>query len=105
MRGTIVLAGRTLGPLAFFFFILVMGISGQAVAQDAPVFPALNTPAEAQHSQHVFIYATSEPKKPRILDRKFFLLAGMATAATVLDVATTSHCMSTYAACQEGNPL
>jgi len=105
MRGSTDLAGRARARVTFFVFVLVMLISRQGAAQDAAVFPALNTPAEAQHSQHVFIYATSEPKKPRILDRKFFLLAGMATAATVLDVATTSHCMSTYAACQEGNPL
>jgi len=88
-------------------FVLVLGlaISRPAAAQNPEGFPAVNTAAEAQHSQHIFLYASSEPKKPRILDRKFFLLAGMATTATVLDVATTSHCMSTYAACQEGNPL
>ena len=93
--------------VTLFVLVLLSGlaISRQASAQNPEAFPALNKAAEAQHSQHIFLYASSEPKKPRILDRKFFLLAGMATAATVLDVATTSHCLSTYAACQEGNPL
>ena len=31
--------------------------------------------------------------------------AGVATAATMLDVTTTSRCISRYADCQEGNPL
>jgi hypothetical protein len=90
---------------AIFVLVLVLVVFRQASAQTAEAFPAVDSAAEAQHSQHIFLYASSEPKKPRILDRKFFLLAGMATAATGLDVATTSHCISTYAACQEGNPL
>lgn len=46
-----------------------------------------------------------KPTRPGVFDRKFLVLAGIATAATVLDVATTTHCISTYANCQEGNPL
>lgn len=46
-----------------------------------------------------FSIAPSKETKPRILDRKFLFLAGLATTATVLDVATTSHCLSTYANC------
>jgi hypothetical protein len=42
---------------------------------------------------------------PRIFDRKFFLLAGIATTATVLDITTTSTCISRYSTCQESNPL
>ena len=63
------------------------------------------TAANMEHSQRVTVYASSEPRKPKLFDRKFLVLAGVATAATVFDVATTSHCISTYAACQEGNPL
>jgi hypothetical protein len=46
-----------------------------------------------------------KPTRPGVFDRKFLVLAGIATAATLLDVATTTHCISTYANCQEGNPL
>jgi hypothetical protein len=64
-----------------------------------------NKAATAAPRQHVFVYASSDPAKPKILDRKFLLLSGIAAGATVFDVVTTSHCMSAYAGCQEGNPL
>ena len=82
------------------------------------VFIVLQAAAQNLHSKmfdtQVAVYPPSQTKafdaanmthKPRILDRKFLLLASIATSATILDIATTSHCMSTYADCQEGNPL
>ena len=80
---------------------LIMGT--QALAQDA-VFPPRSL-LVSQHPQDQFTVAPNRETKPRIFDRKFLLLAGIATTATVLDVATTSHCISTYSQCQEGNPL
>jgi hypothetical protein len=81
---------------------LIMGT--QALAQDA-VFPPQSL-LVSQHPQDQFTVAPPDREtKPRIFDRKFLLLAGIATTATVLDLATTSHCISTYSHCQEGNPL
>ena len=40
-----------------------------------------------------------------MFDRKLFVLAGIASVATMLDVATTMHCMSKDAGCQEEDPL
>ena len=85
--------------------VLIFSFPLQASAQNQTTSSLVDAPSATEHSQHIFLYASSEPRKPRILDRKFLMLAGFATAATVLDVTTTSHCMSTYAACQEGNPL
>jgi len=74
------------------------------------VFIVLQAAAQNLHSKmfdtQVAVYPPSQTKafdaanmthKTRILDRKFLLLAGIATSATILDIATTSHCMSTYA--------
>src|SRR3984893_4582607 len=68
------------------------------------VFPT-QTVSVARQPYDQFSIAPSKDTKPRILDRKFLFLAGLATTATVLDVATTSHCLYHYANCQEGNPL
>ena len=88
------------------FTALIFVIALQAAAQNIPAAAGFDTPtAIARPSQPAFSFASPKPMKPRILDRKFLVLAGIATAATALDVATTSHCMSTYANCQEGNPL
>jgi hypothetical protein len=51
------------------------------------------------------VHAAAAAVTPRIFDRKFFLLAGIATTATVLDITTTSTCISRYSTCQESNPL
>ncbi|PYV70670.1 MAG: hypothetical protein DMG96_30550 [Acidobacteria bacterium] len=86
--------------------VLTVVMALQAAAQNTPassVF-ATNT-AITEHPQHIFLFASTKKTQPKVLDRKFLVLAGMATAATVLDLATTSHCMATYANCQEGNPL
>lgn len=86
--------------------VLTVVIALQAAAQNAPastVFAA-NT-VITERPQHMFLFASTKKTQPKVLDRKFLVLAGMATAATALDVATTSHCMSAYANCQEGNPL
>jgi hypothetical protein len=86
----------------------------QAAAQNIPASPVFDTQTSiASPSQAVTSFmpvsttlATPvKPTTPRVFDRRFLVLAGIATAATVLDVATTTHCMSTYANCQEGNPL
>jgi hypothetical protein len=75
-------------------------------AQESSTFGAFeNKAATAASRRHVVLYASSDPARPKILDRKFLLLAGMAAGATVFDVVTTTHCMSAYAGCQEGNPL
>jgi hypothetical protein len=94
--------------------VLVFAIAMQAAAQNIPASPVFDTQTSiASPSQAVTSFmpvsttlATPvKPTTPRVFDRRFLVLAGIATAATVLDVATTTHCMSTYANCQEGNPL
>jgi hypothetical protein len=86
--------------------VLTVVVTLQAAAQNAPAPTVLaaNT-AITEQPQHIFLFALTKKPQPKVLDRKFLALAGMATAATVLDLATTSHCMSTYGNCQEGNPL
>src|SRR5690348_10435942 len=86
--------------------VLIFVTSLQAVAQNAPTTNVFDTQTVVTpRSQPSVTFAPVTETKPKVFDRKFFLLAGIATAATVLDVATTSHCISTYADCQEGNPL
>jgi hypothetical protein len=86
--------------------VLIFAASLQAVAQNAPASSVFDTKTlVTPHPQPTVSFEPAKETKPRIFDRKFFVLAGVATAATVFDVATTSHCMSTYADCQEGNPL
>jgi hypothetical protein len=86
--------------------VLTVVVALQAAAQNAPAPTVLaaNT-AITEQPQHIFLFASTKKPQPKVLDRKFLALAGMVTAATVLDLATTSHCMSTYGNCQEGNPL
>jgi hypothetical protein len=87
--------------IALIFFV---GI--QAAGQNIPATAVFDTQTSiVQSSQPAISFASTKPTKPGIFNRKFLLLAGIATAATMLDVATTSHCMSTYGDCQEGNPL
>jgi hypothetical protein len=90
--------------LTALFFVLTVQA---AAAQNIPASNVFDTQTTvATHSQQPMVSFTSvEKNRPRVFDRKFFMLAGIATAATMLDVATTSHCMATYADCQEGNPL
>src|ERR1700693_3095020 len=84
--------------------ILVLGL--QAAAQNTSASSVFDTQtAIVSHSPRVVAFTPAKEVKPRVFDRKFIGLAGIATAATMLDIATTSHCMSTYADCQEGNPL
>ena len=84
--------------------IFLVGI--QAAGQNNPATAVFGTQTSiVQSSQPAISFASSKQTKPGIFDRKFLLLASIATAATMLDVATTSHCMSTYGDCQEGNPL
>src|ERR1700693_1264619 len=84
--------------------IFVLGL--QAAAQNTSASNVFDTQtAIVSHSPRVVAFTPAKEVKPRVFDRKFIVLAGIATAATMLDIATTSHCMSTYADCQEGNPL
>ncbi len=83
--------------------VLILVIALQASAQNTSASTALETNAvKTEHPQHTFFF---KQEKPRLLDRKFMVLAGLATAATALDLATTSHCVATYVNCQEGNPV
>ena len=50
--------------------------------------------AIARPTQQAVSIAPAKRETTRVFDRKFFLLAGVATAATMLDVTTTSRCMS-----------
>ena len=85
---------------------LILVLSLQAAAQNTSASNVFDTQtAIASHSPRVVAFTPAKEVKPRVFDRKFIVLAGIATAATMLDIATTSHCMSTYADCQEGNPL
>ena len=84
--------------------IVVLGLLGtQAFAQNE-VFPS-QTLVVARPPDISVSIAPNKVERPRIVDRKFLLLAGLAATATALDVITTSRCMSTYPSCQEGNPL
>ena len=86
--------------------VLILVVAALASAQNMPASTVLGpSTAVTEQPQQIYLYASPKETKPRVFDRKFLLLAGMATAATVLDAATTSRCMSTYASCGEGNPL
>ena len=88
------------------FTILVFATALHAAAQNAPASSVFDTQtAIATRPQRVVSFTPAKETGPKIFDRKFFVLAGIATAATMLDVTTTTHCMSKYAGCQEGNPL
>ena len=90
--------------VTFVFLVFVLAL--QATAQTTSTAVVFETQtAIARPSQPAFSFAPVKQARVRIFDRKFLLLAGVATAATMLDVATTSHCMSSYSECQEGNPL
>jgi hypothetical protein len=90
--------------LIALFFVLTVQAS---VAQNIPVSNVFDTQTTvATYSQQPMVSsASAEKKRPRVFDRKFLVLAGIATAATVADVATTSHCIAAYADCREANPL
>jgi len=85
--------------------ILIFLTALQASAQNTAQSAVLGNAPIPEHPQQIYLYTSIKEAKPKILDRKFLALAGIATAATILDLATTSHCMATYANCQEGNPL
>ena len=85
---------------------LIFVVALQAAAQNIPATAGFDTQtAVARSSQPAISFVSPKPTKPKMFDRKFLVIAGIATATTMLDVATTSHCMSTYGDCQEGNPL
>ncbi len=96
MKSTIDMRGVALTWLVVL--ALIFSFAPQASAQKQTPSTLVDGPSATEPSQHIFLFASSEPKKPRIMDRKFLMLAGFATAATLLDVTTASHCLSTYAA-------
>jgi hypothetical protein len=86
--------------------VLILAIALQASAQNMPASTVLGpSTAVTEQPQQIYLFASPQETKPRVFDRKFLLLAGIATAATALDAVTTSRCMSTYVNCREGNPL
>jgi hypothetical protein len=90
-------------PTLLFFMLLCIRASAQsdplpAVAQDLPK-PAITAPRADAFG------VASQDAKPRVFDRKFFILAGVSTAATLLDITTTSNCIFKYSNCREANPL
>jgi hypothetical protein len=88
------------------YMVLVFVISLQAVAQTAPASNLFDTQTTVTpRPQPAVSFAPAKETKPKVFDRKFFVLAGVAAAATAFDVTTTSRCMSTYVDCREGNPL
>ena len=88
------------------FAVLIVAITTNALGQSSLVGSTFDTQTViAAHAPQVAPFAMAKEARARVFDRKFFVLAGIATAATMLDVATTTHCMSSYANCQEGNPL
>lgn len=92
--------------MRFIFTVLIFAVTTNALGQDSLAGSTFDTQAViAAHAPQVATFAVAKPAKARVFDRKFFVLAGIATAATMLDVTTTTHCMATYANCQEGNPL
>jgi len=97
-KGRLPLMRLTMAGLMVFIVL-------QAAAQNLPNKMFDTQVAVYRPSQTNAFDAANITHKPRIFDRKFLLLAGIATSATILDIATTSHCMSTYGDCQEGNPL
>jgi hypothetical protein len=87
------------------FTLRVFATALHAAAQNAPASRVFDTQTViATRPQRVVSFTPTKETRPKIFDRKFFVLAGIATAATMLDVTTTTHCMSKYAGCQEGNP-
>ena len=88
------------------FMVLIFAITTNALGQNSLAGSTFDTQAViGAHAPQVAPFAMAKETRARVFDRKFLVLAGIATAATMLDVATTTHCMSTYANCQEGNPL
>jgi hypothetical protein len=93
------------GKRKAFQLVLTLVAALPTVAQIAPASVPLGPgTAVTESTPHGFMAASTREKSSTTLDGKFLLLAEMASAATVLDVVTTSRCTS-YGACQEVNPL
>jgi hypothetical protein len=81
----------------------------------APLHPGFRSESSAAAHDIEETATTAQPGKaveaitpvpnPRIFNCQFFILAGMATRATFLDITTTSSCISGYATCREANPV
>jgi hypothetical protein len=90
-------------PTLLLFVLLCVPAVGQT---DVLTKPADSTKAIAATTpRDAAVPALTRVASPRIFDRQFFLLAGMVTTATVLDITTTSNCISGYSNCRETNPL
>jgi hypothetical protein len=65
----------------------------------------LHNPFVERKSYNAFRTATVKEANPRVFDRKFLLLTGLTTTATIFDITSTSHCLSAYSNSRETNPL
>jgi hypothetical protein len=83
--------------------LLVVFAAAPALSQDA--YSSSTRTARALASSPSFAFAAAQPAPPRVLDSRFLLLTGIAAAATVADVVTTSQCLAASLSCQESNPL
>jgi hypothetical protein len=91
-------------PTLLLFMFLCIRASAQsdplaAAAQDLKNTATTAPPADS------FQLPRIDDTKPQIFDRKFLFVAGISTAATLLDITTTSNCIFRYSNCQEANPL
>ena len=86
------------------FLTLCIGIHAAAQTGPAAFLDGKSMLVAAQPYEPVRMVQSREIH-PRLVDRKVLFLAGLASTATVLDITTTSQCLSTYANCREGNPF
>jgi hypothetical protein len=86
--------------------VLIFVLGPQVSAQDLPGPASDHTyPGVPNPRPYLAPAATFKENSPRVFDRKFFILTGIAAGATVLDITTTSRCLSSYTVCQEANPI
>jgi hypothetical protein len=91
-------------PTLLFFLFLSLQVSAQSDPLAVAAPDVKNTAITAPPAD-AFRVARIEGIKPPLFDRKFLVLAGISTAATLLDITTTSNCIFKYSNCQEANPL
>jgi hypothetical protein len=85
---------------------MLLSIAQLALSQEtAHPMSQVSRDAVSTPTSSPFRIALSNETKPKVMDGKFLLLAGMASAATFADIATTNRCLSSSVNCQESNPL
>jgi hypothetical protein len=95
---------RAIPIFIMIMLFLVIEASAQS-ASPAASMRQLHNPFVENKSYNAFRLATSKDARPHVFDRKFLVLTGLATTATVFDIRSTSHCLSAYSNCREANPL